>query len=148
MTRGYLDGMGETEEFVDVARVASVVAAGAGAEPVYEEVIGHLKFTREFLRSCGVLSDGARVVDVSGHSMDPTIKDGAVLLVNTRHREPADNAIFALYRPSEGLIVKRLVRLPTGWVARSDNRDFEDIRIDDGEPIAIVGRALWMGAKL
>ena len=139
---------GDGGDFVDVSRVNVSLAAGHGTPPQVEEVIGHLKFARSFLRSCGVSAQGARVVDVKGPSMEPTIKDGAVLLISTSNREPVDNQIFALVRPSEGLIVKRLVRQGAHWVARSDNRDHADFLIDDGEPITIIGRAIWMGAKL
>lgn len=136
------------DDFIDVPRVNVKVSAGHGATPEVEEVIGNLKFTRDFLRSCGVSVQGARVVDVRGPSMEPTIKDGAVLLVSTNNREPVEGQIFAMVRPSEGLIVKRLMRQNGQWVARSDNREHADIPIDDGEPITIIGRAIWMGAKL
>ena len=139
---------GDGGDFVDVPRVDVQLAAGSGSAPQVEEVIGHLKFARSFLRNCGVSVQGARVVDVKGPSMEPTIKDGAVLLISTTNREPAENQIFALVRPSEGLIVKRLMRQAGHWVARSDNRDHADFLIDDGEPITIIGRAIWMGAKL
>lgn len=135
-------------DFLDVPRIDVVLAAGDGTVAHIEEVTGHLKFSRSFLRSCGVQSVSARVVDVRGASMEPTIKDGSVLLVSTNNREPTENQIYAMVRPSEGLIVKRLVRVAGDWVARSDNRDFKDLPINDGEPITIVGRAIWMGAKL
>lgn len=139
---------GDESEFVDVPRMDVKLSAGHGSEFRLEEVIGHLKFARSFLRSCGIGSQGARVVDVKGPSMEPTIKDGAVLLISTNNREPAENQIFALSRPNEGLVVKRLVRQNGYWVARSDNRDFPDFQIDDCEPVSIIGRAIWMGAKL
>jgi phage repressor protein C with HTH and peptisase S24 domain len=148
LPKGYFDGIGESDDFIDVKVVNVKLAAGHGADPEIEELIGHLKFTRAFLRNCGVSAASARVVEVEGPSMEPTIKDGAVLLVNTNNREPLENAIFALARPHDGLVVKRLVKTGAGWVARSDNRDYDDIPIDDGEPISIIGRALWMGAKL
>lgn len=135
-------------DFVDVPRINVAVSAGNGSVPHIEDVIGHLKFSRSFLRSCGVQASSARVVDVRGPSMEPTIKDGAVLLVSTSNRDPVENQIFALARPDEGLIVKRLMRQEGQWVARSDNRDFKDLPINDGEPITIIGRAIWMGAKL
>lgn len=138
----------ETDEFVDVLRVNVRVAAGHGTVGEIEETVGALKFTRAFLRSIGVSAASARVVEVHGPSMEPTIRDGAVLLLSTSNREPINDAIFALARPTEGLIVKRLVRLGQQWVARSDNREFADIPIGDGEPISIIGRAHWMGAKL
>lgn len=138
----------DDDAFVDVKRVNVKLSAGYGTEPTIQELVGHLRFTKSFLRNCGVAAASARVVDVKGPSMEPTIKDGAVLLVSTNNKEPINNTIFALARPTEGLIVKRLMKIADGWVARSDNRDYPDIPIDDGEPITIIGRAHWMGAKL
>lgn len=146
---GRLALAGGTEgEFIDVPRIDVKLSAGAGQTPHLEDVIGHLKFSRSFLRSCGVNAASARVVDVRGNSMEPTIRDGAVLLVSTNNREPTENQIYALARPVEGLMVKRLVRLDGQWLARSDNRDYPDFAIGHGEPIYIIGRAIWMGAKL
>lgn len=138
----------DAADFVDVPRLDVALAAGDGAQAHLEVVIAHLKFSRHFLRSCGVSPTSARVVDVKGPSMEPTIKDGAVLLVSTNNRVPVEGQVFAMVRPAEGLIVKRLARQGGQWVARSDNRDYPDILIDNGEPITLVGRAVWMGAKL
>lgn len=135
-------------DFTDVPRVNVRVSAGNGSVAEVEDVIGHLKFSRSFLRACGVTPASAKVVDVVGYSMEPTIKHGAVLLLSTANREPADNQIYALADPQEGLIVKRLRRLDSGWVARSDNADFADKPINEGRPMTIIGRAIWMGARL
>lgn len=147
LPHGFFDGPTDID-FVDVPRINVAVSAGHGSTPHVEDTIGHLKFTREFLRSCGVNPLSARVVNVDGESMEPTIKDGAVLLISTNNKEPVQNQIFAMVRLSEGLVVKRLVRISNQWIARSDNRDYPDIPINDGEPITIIGRAIWMGAKL
>lgn len=136
-------------DFVDIPRVDVTAAAGHGGtigEVV--ETVGSLKFSRTFLDAIGVSAATARIVSVKGPSMEPTIPDGAVLLVSTKNREPRHDKIFALARPAEGLIVKRLVRTAKGWVARSDNQEFADIPIGAGEPVSIIGRAHWMGAKL
>jgi phage repressor protein C with HTH and peptisase S24 domain len=139
----------DSEDFADIKRVDVQVSAGHGAEPVVEETIGSLKFKNSFLRSLGVSVASARIVNVAGDSMDPTIKDGAVILVSTKNRDPINNAIFALARPGpDPLIVKRLLLIDGQWIARSDNRDFADIKIGDGEPVTIIGRAMWMGARL
>lgn len=139
---------GDQVDFVDVPRVNVQLSAGSGRIEGVEEVVGHLKFSSGFLRSCGVSPGGAKVVDVHGASMEPTIKDGAVLLISTNNKEPVQNQIFALARSGEGLIVKRLVKTMEHWVARSDNRDFQDFTIDNGEDVTIIGRAVWMGARL
>lgn len=139
---------GDESEFVPVQRLAVRVSAGPGAAAVMEEVEGSLQFRRGFLSSCGATQDSARIVLVTGTSMEPTIVDGAVLLVNTRNREPRNGSIFAMAY-GEDLIVKRLIQTPTGWVARSDNPDGNpDIPINADQHIEIIGRAVWMGAKL
>lgn len=137
------------DDFVDVRRVDVRLGAGDGSINGIDETVGSLKFARKFLRGIGVSPAGARVVDVHGPSMEPTIRDGAVLLVSTANKEPRNDSIFALARPGDGLIVKRLVKLGKDqWVARSDNREFQDIPIGPGEPITIIGRAHWMGVKI
>lgn len=136
------------EDFKDVMRVDVRIAGGDGAVAGFEEAIGSLKFASSYLRACKVSPSKARVVQVRGHSMHPTIPDGAVLLVDTGKKEPEHDGIFALARPVEGLIVKRLKKTAEGWLATSDNPANKPIPINDGEPITIIGRGVWMGTTL
>lgn len=137
------------EEFADVRRLDVKVAAGHGSVPYLEEELGALKFRRDFLKSVGVSEANAVVVTVTGASMEPTIADGAVLLVNRANREPRANAIYVFHRKDNGLVVKRVVKSGGQWVARSDNDDrqaFPDFAFEEGA--TLIGRAVWMGAKL
>lgn len=48
-----------------------------------------------------------------------------------------------------GLVVKRVVKSGGQWLARSDNDDreaFSDFAFEEGA--TLIGRAVWMGAKL
>lgn len=149
LAKGIADSVGQPiDDFVEVKRISAVVSAGPGAtEGIYEEV-GSLAFRREFLSNCGVTPGAARILNVKGTSMEPTIPDGSVLLVNTANKEPRSGAIYALARGDE-LLVKRLVSSGDMWLARSDNQDGNpDFQINDGEVIVILGRAVWIGAKL
>lgn len=137
-------------EFVEVPKKTVALSAGKGREPHVEEEVSRLKFRADFLRSVGANRQSAAVVDVSGRSMEPTIPDGAVLLVNGSNREPRDRLIFAL-RIGNELFVKRLVAHNGGWLARSDNEDrqqYPDIDLSNSTDIEIIGRAVWMGARL
>jgi transcriptional regulator with XRE-family HTH domain len=139
----------EEDEFADIKRLDVKVAAGHGCIPHLEEELGSLKFRRAFLRSAGVSEANAVVITVKGASMEPTIPDGAVLLVNRANREPRPNAIYVFHRPGNGLVVKRVVKSAGQWVARSDNDDrdaFPDFPFEEG--ITLIGRAVWVGAKL
>ena len=150
LSSGELDGLTDDSAFEDVPRVDVRLAGGDGAIAGYEEVIGSLKFASGFLRDMRVSPSKARIVTVRGHSMHPTVPDGSVLLINTSEasKEPVHDQIFALARPHEGLSVKRL-KLENGyWFATSDNPAGPRFRIDDGEPVKVIGRALWMGTVL
>jgi phage repressor protein C with HTH and peptisase S24 domain len=141
-------GRSQDTEYVDVPRKRVALSAGPGREPHLEEDVGSLKFRADFLRAVGA-SRQAAVVDVVGQSMEPTIPDGAVVLISTGNKERVDRRIVALRIGAE-LFVKRLVRHGEQWVARSDNEDkatYPDIPLD-GEHIEIIGRAVWMGARL
>lgn len=137
------------DEFADVRRLDVKVAAGHGSVHYLEEELGALKFRRDFLRSIGVSEANAVVVTVTGASMEPTIAHGAVLLVNRANREPRANAIYVFHLQGNGLVVKRVVKSGGQWLARSDNDDreaFPDFAFDEGA--TLIGRAVWMGAKL
>ena len=137
------------DEFADVRRLDVKVAAGHGSVPYLEEELGALKFRRDFLRSIGVSEGNAVVVTVTGASMEPTIAHGAVLLVNRANREPRANALYVFHLQGNGLVVKRVVKSGGQWLARSDNDDreaFPDFAFDEGA--TLIGRAVWMGAKL
>ena len=80
--------------------------------------------------------------------MEPTIPDGSTVLINMREVDFA-RRIYA-FRLDGQLLIKRLYHDSRGTVtARSDNPEFDDLRIsDDCADFEILGRAFWMGAKL
>lgn len=138
------------DEYVDVPRTTISLSAGPGLEPHWAEQVGSLKFRAGFLRSVGANAQTACIVDVSGRSMEPTIPDGAVVLVSRSAKEPRDRQIYALRVGSE-LFVKRLVLANGTWLARSDNADreeFPDLVLTGQAEAEILGRAVWMGARL
>lgn len=141
---------GDDGNFEDVPQIDVRLAGGDGSVAGFEEVIGRLKFASSFLRDVRVKPKSARIVSVRGHSMHPTVPDGAVLLINTSDAacEAVHGQIFALARPNEGLSVKRLKLEDGMWFATSDNPVGPRFRVDDGEPVKIIGRAVWMGTVL
>lgn len=137
------------EDFADIRLLDVKVSAGHGSVPHIEEELGILKFRRDFLRTVGVSEANAIVITVTGRSMEPTITDGAALLVNRANREPHAGAIYVFHAEGNGLVVKRVVRVGEQWMARSDNDDrsmYPDFAFAEGA--TLIGRAVWMGVKL
>jgi len=151
LARGYFDGVVTSDDFAPVPVVNVKVSAGHGAVVYDEGKKSALSFKWSFLRDVGVSPKSAVVVTVRGHSMEPTIRDGAVLLVSTSAKNPIDREIYAIRVDGE-LYVKRLIRTAAGWFAASDNPDrtaYPDIPLADVEAESeIIGRALWMGVRL
>jgi phage repressor protein C with HTH and peptisase S24 domain len=86
------------------------------------------------------------ILETEGDSMAPTILSGDRVVVDTSHKVPSPDGIYALRDRYGHIVVKRLQTLQRGEPPRiriiSDNKshDPEDVGIDD---IAIVGRVLW-----
>lgn len=147
--RYFEQGYSADSDSITIPRLGVIVAAGDGRVTTTEEVIGGLAFRADFLRECGIYeADDGVILNVRGDSMGTTVPDGAVLLVNKKGREPLKKKIF-VFLNGEGPVVKRVLYEGGRWMARSDNEDkdrYPDFPFDDGH--ALIGRAVWMGAKL
>ncbi|MCW7540042.1 hypothetical protein OOT46_19580 [Aquabacterium sp. A7-Y] len=68
--------------------------------------------------------DPARMfaLTVKGRTMEPSLSDGDVVVVNTADTAPADGHVFALNYEGE-LLLRRLVRDEGAWWLTSDNSD-------------------------
>ena len=125
------------------------LAAGAATFDVGARVIGEMPFDRELLRQLGRgAADQLGVVEADGDSMEPTIADGARVVIDfadTRLRE----GIFA-FRVFDELRIKRLRRIHDGVEVLSDNPRYppEALIGDRMDGFAVIGRALWSGSVL
>lgn len=117
---------------------------GDHADPVKSEA-WHFpaRFVREELRAP---ESRIIILETQGDSMSPTILSGDRVVIDTGHRVPSPDGIYALRDRYGNIIVKRLQTLQRGDAPLiriiSDNKshDPEDVSIDE---ISIVGRALW-----
>lgn len=141
----------EEGDFALIKRADVRVSAGHGLLVFDEGSQSSLSFRRDFLRALGISPQNAVLVDVQGRSMEPTIPDGAVLLLNRADRDASRGRVYAVRHDGE-LLVKRMHKTATGYLAVSDNPDRNEYPdraiIDDNGDFEIIGRAVWMGASL
>lgn len=143
-------GTDSDNDFVPVVRLSVEVGAGNGRPVGIVNALGQLQFRRDFLRSAGVSPINAAIVTVKGMSMEPTIRDGSVLLLNRADKEPRPGNVYAFSWDGE-MLVKRFQLVAGAWHAVSDNADkseYPDIIIDGRAEALIQGRAIWVGSKL
>ncbi|HCA25238.1 MAG TPA: hypothetical protein DEP32_13820 [Pseudomonas sp.] len=141
-------------DYALVPQYTAKVAAGNGQMNDHVEVKGGLVFKRAWLTRMSLKERNLHVIYVEGHSMEPTISDGDVLLFDESQTAPKDGRIYVLCKPDGQLIIKRLIQSITGgWIIRSDNEDkrtYPDQPVADSEieHVSIVGRAVWHGGAL
>lgn len=128
-------------------------AAGLGTENPHVEIHSTLAFKKNWLRSKGAKPEHLIVIYADGQSMQPTINDKDVLLVDRSKIDPVDRQVFVL-AGTEGAIVKRLIQMPLGsWILRSDNEDKDNhpdrhFLRSDGNEHRIIGQVIWRGGDL
>lgn len=129
-------------------------SAGNGHLNDHVEIKGGLVFRRDWLARMALRERSLHVIYAKGQSMEPTICDGDVVLLDEAQKEPRDRRIYAMLKPDGELIIKRLAQSMTGgWIIRSDNEDkrqYPDEAASDNEigHLKIVGRIVWHGGAL
>jgi len=127
-----------------------VAAAGPGVENPLPFEIARLPFPRTWLDRLGVPDSAARFIDSRGDSMEPTIPDGAVCLVDTRVEHARKDGIYVLV---DGPNV-RIKRIAIGWqnsiVLISDNERYasETLSPPDAEALRVAGKVVWAGGEI
>lgn len=137
--------------FILLPRYEVQAAAGGGAVVHSEQVVDHLAFKRDWIVHRLRRNPTALIlIEAIGDSMETTISDGDLLLVDTSEGQLRDNAIYALSMDG-ALLVKRLQRRMSGAVVvKSDNDRYEpeELTASEAEALRIVGQVVWHGGML
>lgn len=140
----------DQDEYALVPRYGVKASAGHGALVESEQVVDHMAFKRLWIRTMGLEVGHLALISAKGDSMEPTIRDGFLLLVDLRVRTVKDDAIYIL-RLDGMLIAKRLQRMFDGSVKiKSDNHAYDEqvVPADNVEKLNVIGRVVWGGGKM
>lgn len=129
-----------------------VEAALGGGMEVSDESEGEPFFFRKSWVEREVGKDGAqlRVITLRGDSMEPTLSDGDVALIRlSDSRMASDAGVYCLW-DGNGLVVKRVERLP-GRDSRlrliSDNPLYQPYEAALDE-VKVIGRVIWRAGRV
>lgn len=132
---------------IESSKGGSTVITDDAAEKAYSF---HESWLKEEL---GVNSKDLRVIYVRGDSMQPTLQENDMVLVNTTHKTPSPAGIFVLF-DGIGLMIKRLEfasKDPSDTTPMvrilSDNPQYGQYERPLSE-INIVGRIIWYSRTL
>jgi len=127
-------------------------SAGDGSLVEAEEQTHLISFKPEWLdKEIGVNHKDVFLMLVEGDSMYPTLKNGAMIMVN-RNFNGLSDGIYVM-RHDHNLLVKRLQLLPGGIIrVKSDNTMYDPWVINkdhlNGTDIKLIGRVVWSGQRM
>jgi phage repressor protein C with HTH and peptisase S24 domain len=120
-------------------------AAGNGGRVEGERMSGYLALDEEFVRlGLHRRRDDLVSISATGDSMEPNIRDGDLLVVDTSVKEILNGRVYIL-DVNDALIVKRLsYKLDGSIVVRSDNPKYAEEIVTPSEltPLRIIGEVV------
>ena len=153
------------DEFVYVNSYAVEASAGPGSEVGHELVQSRMAFRKDWITSQNINTAHLAIISAKGDSMEPTISDGDILLVDTyinvtetssgariQFGTPPGTTIphdgIYIIRLDGHLVVKRLqLDMTGGLVINSDNPRYDSQKVDKEQlnDIVIAGKVVWVG---
>ena len=123
----------------------AALAAGAGANADDEYILGYVPFRDDWLAQHDLNPEQCRVIEVIGDSMEPTLENRAVVLVDFERTIRRQHKIFSVLTEG-GPVVKRLRRDEDGWQLVSDNRLYKPVPWPKNATVR--GQIMWTGKTL
>ncbi len=116
-----------------------------------DHLVDFIAFSESFLKQTLRRSpQNLALLTASGDSMDPTIRDGDLLLVDTSARRIEGSRIYVL-AIGGALMVKRIqLRLDGSVVVKSDNAVYEPevLAADQTSTLNILGQVIWQAGPV
>lgn len=135
-----LGGDAATPGAFRIARLAVSASAGPGALVDGEVMLGTDMIDPGLARRLGLQQGQAAIIRVRGTSMEPGLRDGDHIIVDTADRTPGTNARIYVIRIDALTMVKRVALRRGVLSVTSDNP--AAAAAPDGS-IAILGRVVW-----
>lgn len=138
------------EGFVHVPRYKVAASAGGGALIHSEQIVDHLAFRADWVKmALGVPVSSLALINVTGDSMEPTLSNGDLILIDTTIGSVDDSGVYVL-RFDGKLKVKRLHSKADSVDILSDNPRYptETLRGDLLQGLNVVGRVVWCGRRM
>ena len=141
-------------QYIPIPVYDAFLAAGNGHLNDTAAVTGSLAFRKDWLNDMGLSRDSAVIATASGDSMEPTIHNGDMLLIDldrtsvpARAREAGDtrpSGIYAVLDDGAARVKRVELAAPGTFALLSDNPAFP-VEFRPSESMSIIGRVVWWG---
>lgn len=134
-----------------ISRYDARAAAGLGVTESTGYPVEKVLFSGDFIRNkLRQKPENLALIECVGDSMEPALRDGDELLVDTSAKDPRSGPIYVL-RVGGALLAKRVLpRMDGSLMILSDNPRYppEVITPSEATPLHIVGEVLWRSGTL
>jgi lambda repressor-like predicted transcriptional regulator len=147
--QGHLTSTKMGDEYSTVQQF--IVEPNIIGDSIAKDEIERIAFRNEWLNLKGFTAKDLVTIRISGDSMVPTIKDGALVLVDTSKKHPKDDGIYILQNNGNLLAKRMQVNILTSGISiLSDNPAYNSIQIDKAqtERLEIIGKVVWVGQEV
>lgn len=97
-----------------------------------------------------ITPERARIVEVQGDSMEPTLRPGDRVMIDTAQRSPSPGGLFGLW-DGFGVVVKRLELIPNSEppsVQLISDNDRHSAYERTADEVNIIGRVVWVARRV
>jgi phage repressor protein C with HTH and peptisase S24 domain len=133
-----------------VPRFDVQASAGHGSVGQAENVIDNIAFKSSWLRDRGINPSFASILEAKGDSMEPTIRDGDMLIVDRSISTVTGNGIYIVIFGGNVLVKRINMRRDASLVLISDNERYgeEVVPADEVPDVHIAARVMWYGRSI
>ncbi|MGV6875083.1 XRE family transcriptional regulator [Pseudochelatococcus sp. B33] len=138
-------GTAGSNQFVYIPKFdAAEAQKGIGSDSSHSSAIA---MRESWLRGIGTDPRQAYLLAFSGDSMEPTIRDGDLLLIDRSVEQVIDHGIYVLLVGGRLLVKRVQLRHDGSLVLRNDNPayEIETVSAEEAGRLVIEGRVRWFG---
>lgn len=138
----------DENEIEYIPMTGAALSAGGGAFTDSESVRDCYAFKKDWLIRTVTAAKNAVLVGVIGNSMEPTMYNGDVVMLDSGRTHIYDGNIYAL-RLDDTIMIKRLSLRPDDKIkVISDNGTEHESYMTDRKEIHIIGQIIWYARSL
>ena len=133
-------------EFASIPRYDARLAAGGGAFNDESGPVSTLAFRRDWLARSGISPAAARILSVRGDSMHPKLRDGDLVMIDTRRRQIRNRGIYAFVDRDGEARVKRLEQIPGRMILILSDNPACQTELREGpdmDRLQLLGEVVW-----
>lgn len=135
-----------SDKFVEIPLLNVKLSAGSGSCELDEDSEFAIVFSKYSLHNMGVSPLSAKLVRVSGTSMEPALNNGDIVGININKTSIEDGKTYAICH-DDVLRIKTLISAPGKIVIRSFNREEYPDEVmslsEFRECIRVIGQVFW-----